>query len=103
MQAVVYTKGTCAEAQQFDKFCRAQTPPVPLVYAKTVGVFGQVFCDFGPEFVITDTDGASSCLFYNLKDRIRRATLNICNRLLFALHCDPSSHAWHLSTYWSTY
>lgn len=59
MQAVVYTKGTCAEAQEFDKFCRAQQPPVPLVYANTIGVFGQVFCDFGPEFVITDTDGAS--------------------------------------------
>lgn len=58
LQAVVYTKGTCAEAQGFDSFCRAQQPPVPFVYAKTIGVFGQVFCDFGPQFVITDTDGA---------------------------------------------
>ena len=64
VQAVVYTKGTLAEAQQFDTFCRAQQPPVPFVYAKTVGVFGQVFCDFGPEFVITDTDGAPSRVLY---------------------------------------
>lgn len=52
------TSSSLKEAQQYDTFCRAQSPPIPFVYAKTAGVFGQIFCDFGPEFVVFDTNGA---------------------------------------------
>ena len=59
VQVVVCTSATLKQANEYDAFCRAQKPPIPFIYAKTAGVFGQVFCDFGPEFVIFDTDGAA--------------------------------------------
>lgn len=58
VQVVVCTSSTLKEANGYDAFCRTQSPPIPFIYAKTAGVFGQVFCDFGPEFVIFDTNGA---------------------------------------------
>jgi hypothetical protein len=76
----VYTKGPLAQAQAYDGFCRSQQPPVPFVYAKTAGVFGQVFCDFGPEFVITDTDGAphSQFLLGGLRSRVHSPLESMC-------------------------
>ena len=59
VQVVVCTSATLKQANEYDAFCRAQKPPIPFIYAKTAGVFGQVFCDFGPDFVIFDTDGAA--------------------------------------------
>lgn len=47
------------EARKYDELCRAQSPPIPLIYSQTCGVFGQVFCDFGPECTIFDVDGAT--------------------------------------------
>ena len=57
MQAVVCTSNTLEDALQFSEVCRSQTPHIPFIYGKTAGVFGQVFCDFGSHFTITDTDG----------------------------------------------
>jgi ubiquitin-activating enzyme E1 len=63
VQVVVCTNATLELAQKYDAFCRAQAPPVPFIYAQTAGVFGQIFCDFGPSFVIFDTNGASKSLW----------------------------------------
>jgi hypothetical protein len=32
-----------------------------MIYGRTCGVFGQVFCDFGPSFTIFDVNGALAC------------------------------------------
>jgi ubiquitin-activating enzyme E1 len=58
VQAVVCTNTSLADALEYNKICRSAMPPVPFILGKTCGVFGQVFCDFGGEFVITDADGA---------------------------------------------
>ena len=38
--------------------------PAPPFSSQTAGVFGSVFCDFGDEFIVSDTNGepASSCI-----------------------------------------
>ncbi|MCO5547118.1 hypothetical protein L7F22_000560 [Adiantum nelumboides] len=56
-QAAVFTNVTFEEAASFDDFCRSQTPPIAFIKADVHGLFGSVFCDFGPEFVVFDVDG----------------------------------------------
>lgn len=56
-QAAVFTNITFEEATEFDEFCRTQTPPIAFIKADVHGIFGSVFCDFGPEFVVYDVDG----------------------------------------------
>ncbi|KAI5070106.1 hypothetical protein GOP47_0014449 [Adiantum capillus-veneris] len=56
-QAAVFTNLTYEEAAAFDDFCRSQTPPIAFIKADVHGLFGSVFCDFGPEFVVFDVDG----------------------------------------------
>ena len=58
LQVVVCTNTPLEQALQYSEVCRSVEPPVPFVYGKTCGVFGQVFCDFGSSFKILDTDGA---------------------------------------------
>ena len=36
-------------------FCHSQN--IHLVIADTKGLFGQIFCDFGEEFMVSDTNG----------------------------------------------
>lgn len=56
-QAAVFTDVTFEEAAAYDDFCRSQTPPIAFIKADVHGLFGSVFCDFGPEFVVFDVDG----------------------------------------------
>eukprot|EP00250_Pteridium_aquilinum_P004385 c14598_g1_i1 orf=229-3372(-) len=56
-QAAVFTNVTFEEATTFDEFCRSQMPPIAFIKADVHGLFGSVFCDFGPEFVVLDVDG----------------------------------------------
>lgn len=56
-QAVVFTDVSLEQAFAYDDFCRNQTPPVAFIKANIHGLFGSVFCDFGPEFKIFDVDG----------------------------------------------
>lgn len=56
-EAVVFTDCSLGDAQAFDSFCRAQTPPIPFLLAQTRGVFASAFCDFGPAFPVLDVDG----------------------------------------------
>lgn len=57
VQAVVFTDLPLAQALAFDAFCHAHNPPVAFIRAETRGVFGSVFCDFGPGFTVSDVDG----------------------------------------------
>ena len=40
--------------------CQKNAPSVPFVSVKTAGVYSQLFCDFGPSFVVVDEDGETS-------------------------------------------
>ena len=37
--------------------CHSNSPAVPFVSVKTAGVYSQLFCDFGPSFMVVDEDG----------------------------------------------
>eukprot|EP00850_Spirogloea_muscicola_P006789 SM000033S12310 [mRNA] locus=s33:1758:6785:+ [translate_table: standard] len=56
-QAVVFTDLSLEQAIHFDNVCRAQQPPVAFIKAEIRGVFGSIFCDFGPHFKVIDVDG----------------------------------------------
>ena len=57
MQAVVFTNLTLDKSFEFDDYCRSQQPPISFIKAEVCGLFGSVFCDFGPEFTVLDADG----------------------------------------------
>lgn len=57
MQVVVCTDVSLAKAIEYDDFCRAQNPPIAFIKTDIKGLFGSVFCDFGPEFTVVDVDG----------------------------------------------
>lgn len=56
-QAVVFTDISLGKAIEFDDYCRSQQPPISFIKTETRGLFGSVFCDFGPEFTVVDVDG----------------------------------------------
>ncbi|XP_054859377.1 ubiquitin-like modifier-activating enzyme 1 [Eublepharis macularius] len=54
-QVVVLTNCPLEEQLRISDFCHSQD--IKLVVADTKGLFGQLFCDFGDEMVVTDTNG----------------------------------------------
>ncbi|CAG9465807.1 unnamed protein product [Pedinophyceae sp. YPF-701] len=54
-QCVVATDMRADACVAADAACHAQG--IPFIRADVHGVFARVFCDFGPEFVVADTDG----------------------------------------------
>eukprot|EP01063_Lacrimia_lanifica_P036907 TRINITY_DN7442_c0_g1_i1.p1 TRINITY_DN7442_c0_g1~~TRINITY_DN7442_c0_g1_i1.p1 ORF type:complete len:1096 (+),score=453.90 TRINITY_DN7442_c0_g1_i1:48-3290(+) len=56
-RVVVMCDASVEEAAPIDAAARAQSPPVAFIYASLHGVFGSLFCDFGPDFVCADTTG----------------------------------------------
>ncbi|KAH7447147.1 hypothetical protein KP509_01G093700 [Ceratopteris richardii] len=56
-QAVVFTNASIEQAIKYNDFCRSQKPPIPFIKADICGLFGGVFCDFGPGFEVLDVDG----------------------------------------------
>ncbi|VDK87878.1 unnamed protein product [Dibothriocephalus latus] len=54
-QVVVLTRGSSEEWRELSEFCHKNS--IKLIAAKTCGLFGQIFCDFGEEFVVTDGTG----------------------------------------------
>ncbi|KAJ4816933.1 ubiquitin-activating enzyme 1 [Rhynchospora pubera] len=56
-QVVVFTDIGLEKAIQFNEYCRNQSPPIAFIKAEIRGLFGGIFCDFGPEFTVIDTDG----------------------------------------------
>ncbi|KAI4340338.1 hypothetical protein MLD38_025187 [Melastoma candidum] len=56
-QAVVFTDIDLETAIEFDHFCHMHQPPIAFIKAEVRGLFGSVFCDFGPAFTVVDFDG----------------------------------------------
>ncbi|XP_074295137.1 ubiquitin-activating enzyme E1 1-like isoform X2 [Silene latifolia] len=56
-QAVVFTDVSLGKAIEFDDYCHNHQPPIAFIKAEVRGLFGSVFCDFGPEFTVFDVDG----------------------------------------------
>eukprot|EP00286_Rhodomonas_abbreviata_P000509 CAMPEP_0181287918 /NCGR_PEP_ID=MMETSP1101-20121128/49_1 /TAXON_ID=46948 /ORGANISM="Rhodomonas abbreviata, Strain Caron Lab Isolate" /LENGTH=426 /DNA_ID=CAMNT_0023391993 /DNA_START=9 /DNA_END=1286 /DNA_ORIENTATION=- len=48
-----------AQCVRFNGWCRQQSPPTKFIRVDVRGAFGQVFTDFGPNFVVSDTTGES--------------------------------------------
>ncbi|KAG5567042.1 hypothetical protein RHGRI_002570 [Rhododendron griersonianum] len=56
-QAVVFTDINQEKAIEFNDYCHVHQPPIAFIKAEIRGLFGSVFCDFGPEFTVFDVDG----------------------------------------------
>lgn len=56
-QAVVFTDISIEKAIEFDDYCHSHQPPISFIKSEVRGLFGSVFCDFGPEFTVIDVDG----------------------------------------------
>ncbi|KAK7301694.1 hypothetical protein RJT34_12566 [Clitoria ternatea] len=56
-QAVVFTDIRLEKAFGFNDYCHSHQPPIAFIKAEVRGLFGSVFCDFGPEFTVFDVDG----------------------------------------------
>lgn len=52
---VVLTNSTLDEQQHLGEFCHSKG--IKLIIADTRGLFGQLFCDFGEEMIVYDTNG----------------------------------------------
>lgn len=56
-QAVVFTDISLDKSIEFNDFCHNHQPAISFIKAEVRGLFGSVFCDFGPEFTVVDVDG----------------------------------------------
>lgn len=54
-QVVVLTSSSLDEQTRVGEFCHSQG--IKLIIADTRGLFGQLFCDFGDEMIVYDTNG----------------------------------------------
>ena len=54
---VILADTSLQEAQVIDDFCRAQTPPIGVVFADVKGLFSMLFVDFGTGFEVIDSTG----------------------------------------------
>ncbi|EEF35682.1 ubiquitin-activating enzyme E1 1 [Ricinus communis] len=56
-QAVVFTDISLEKAVEFDDYCHNHQPPIAFIKSEVRGLFGSIFCDFGPDFTVLDADG----------------------------------------------
>ncbi|KAF3502546.1 hypothetical protein F2Q69_00045420 [Brassica cretica] len=56
-QAVVFVDASFEKATEFDDYCHSHQPPIAFIKADVRGLFGSLFCDFGPQFTVLDVDG----------------------------------------------
>ncbi|KAM0850330.1 hypothetical protein ACQ4PT_053175 [Festuca glaucescens] len=56
-QAVVFTDIGVDKAYEFDDYCHNHEPSIAFIKSEVCGLFGSVFCDFGPKFTVLDVDG----------------------------------------------
>lgn len=56
-RVVVITQNDQEEQKRVSEICRNHN--IALIIGLTNGLFGQIFCDFGPEFTVFDTNGAN--------------------------------------------
>jgi len=55
---VVLTESTTEQQIEFGDYCHHNN--IKFIVAETRGVFGQIFCDFGEDFEVVDTDGETA-------------------------------------------
>lgn len=63
-QCVILTDCSLELQGYIDNYCRAQHPPKKFISCSVRGVFSSVFCDFGPEFVVYDSNGEEPAEFF---------------------------------------
>ncbi|KAG7949413.1 hypothetical protein I3843_13G061600 [Carya illinoinensis] len=56
-QAVIFTDISFEKAIKFNDYCHNHQPSIAFIKTEVRGLFGSVFCDFGPEFTVIDVDG----------------------------------------------
>ncbi|CAI9778637.1 unnamed protein product [Fraxinus pennsylvanica] len=56
-QAVIFTDISLENAIEFNEYCHNHQPPIAFIKTEVRGLFGNCFCDFGPEFTVFDVDG----------------------------------------------
>ncbi|XVE58985.1 hypothetical protein DITRI_Ditri05aG0007700 [Diplodiscus trichospermus] len=56
-QAVVFTDISLEKALEFNDYCHNHQPPISFIKTEIRGLFGSIFCDFGPQFTVFDVDG----------------------------------------------
>uniref|UniRef100_A0A0D6QW00 E1 ubiquitin-activating enzyme n=1 Tax=Araucaria cunninghamii TaxID=56994 RepID=A0A0D6QW00_ARACU len=56
-QAVVFTDIGLQKAIEYNNFCHNHEPSIVFIKTDARGLFGSVFCDFGPHFTVFDVDG----------------------------------------------
>ncbi|XP_038902732.1 ubiquitin-activating enzyme E1 1 isoform X1 [Benincasa hispida] len=56
-EVVVFTDTGLDKAMEFNDFCHNHQPPISFIKSEVRGLFGSVFCDFGPEFTVYDVYG----------------------------------------------
>ncbi|XP_039017264.1 ubiquitin-activating enzyme E1 2-like [Hibiscus syriacus] len=56
-QVVVFTDISFEKAIEFNDYCHTHQPPIAFIKAEVRGLFGSIFCDFGPGFTVVDVDG----------------------------------------------
>lgn len=55
-QAVVFTDLRLEKALEFNDYCHNHKPPISFVKTEVRGLFGYIFCDFGPQLTVVDVD-----------------------------------------------
>lgn len=53
----MFTDISLEKAIEFNDYCHNHQPPIAFIKTEVRGLFGSVFCDFGPEFTVFDVDG----------------------------------------------
>ncbi|TYI16190.1 hypothetical protein ES332_A08G237900v1 [Gossypium tomentosum] len=56
-QAVVFTDISLEKSLEYNDYCHNHQPPISFIKTEVRGLFGTVFCDFGPKFTVFDVDG----------------------------------------------
>lgn len=54
---VVFTDAGLDKAMEFNDFCHNHEPSIAFIKSEVRGLFGSIFCDFGPEFTVYDVYG----------------------------------------------
>ncbi|KAL8154242.1 hypothetical protein V2J09_012002 [Rumex salicifolius] len=59
-QAVVFTDISLEKAIEFNEYCHHHEPAIAFIKTEVRGLFGSLFCDFGPHFTVVDVNGEES-------------------------------------------
>uniref|UniRef100_A0A8C7FIW2 E1 ubiquitin-activating enzyme n=1 Tax=Oncorhynchus kisutch TaxID=8019 RepID=A0A8C7FIW2_ONCKI len=82
-QVVVLTNSSLEEQQRVGDFCHSNG--IKLVIADTRGLFGQLFCDFGEEMLVIDTNGEQPLsAMISMITKVSPYTFSICDTTGFS-------------------